>query len=259
MSLEIENADNRDVGTFGIQVGDVEQLYTWKMKRFLLVVAAMMAFFVIVFFVVEALGISVLVDPTPWLRQRGVLTAGLGVGLLIADVLLPVPSSLVMVAHGSLFGVVGGTLLSLLGSLGAALFAFAIGRGGGTLLERLVMPAERDQANRMLARWGGLAVVVSRPIPILAETVAIMAGTSPLKWGSMTLAALAGSLPPALLYALTGATVTNFVSTSLMFGVVLLVTGTFWLIGQLWEPYAGARKTADVKRTMQPPREGTIE
>ena len=76
-------------------------------------------------------------------------------------------------------------------------------------------------------------MVVTRPIPLLAETVAIMAGASPLRWGRMTLAALVGSLAPALLYALTGAAVANFQSASLMFGVVLMVTGLFWLIGRL--------------------------
>lgn len=202
------------------------------MKRYLLIVSAMMAFFLITFFIVEALGISLLGDPTPWMKHGGVLAAILGVGLLVADVLLPVPSSLVMVAHGALFGVVGGTLLSLLGSVGAALFGFAIGRRGGKLLEHLVTPTERERADRMLERWGALAVVISRPIPIVAETVAIIAGTSTLGWGRVTAAALAGSLPPALLYALTGATAANFQNTSLMFGVVLLVTGVFWLIGR---------------------------
>jgi uncharacterized membrane protein YdjX (TVP38/TMEM64 family) len=213
------------------------------MKRYVLLVVAMMAFFLITFFLVQALGIPLLGDPTPWMQHGGVLAASLGVALLIADVFLPVPSSLVMVAHGALFGVAGGTLLSLLGSLGAALFGFAIGRRGGTLLERLVRPSERDRANRILARWGGLAVVISRPIPILAETVAIMAGTSSLGWGRMTVAALVGSLPPALLYALTGATVANFQSTSLMFGVVLLVTGSFWLIGRWFERDARSAET----------------
>jgi uncharacterized membrane protein YdjX (TVP38/TMEM64 family) len=218
------------------------------MKRYFLIVAGMMAFFLVLFFVVEALGISLLTDPTPWMQHGGVLAAILGVGLLIADVLLPVPSSLVMVAHGALFGVVGGTLLSLLGSVGAALFGFAIGRRGGKLLERLVTPAERTRADRMLARWGGLAIVVSRPIPLLAETVAIVAGTSRMGWGRMTVAALVGSLPPALLYALTGATVANFRSTSLMFGVVLLVTGSFWLIGQWLEPYVVSKKMRRVAK-----------
>lgn len=200
------------------------------MKRYLLITVLMIAFFLVLFVVVEALGVPLLMDPTPWMNRGGALAAILGVGLLIADILLPVPSSLVMVAHGALFGVVLGTLLSLLGSVGAALFGFAIGRRGGKLLERIVTREERGRADDLLARWGVLAVIVTRPIPLLAETVAIMAGASSLGWGSVTLASLAGSLPPALLYALTGAAVANFQNTALMFGVVLLIAGLFWFI-----------------------------
>ena len=213
------------------------------MKRYLLLMVALMAFFVILFLVVEALSVPLLSDPTPWMKHGGILAASLGVGLLIADVLLPVPSSLVMVAHGALFGVWLGTLLSLVGSVGAAVFGFAIGRRGGKFLNRLVTPAEQSRANQMLARWGALAIIVTRPIPVLAETVAIMSGTSSLGWGTVVLASIAGSLPPALLYALTGAAVANFQNTSLMFGVVLLVAGLFWLVGRWFEPYFNARQT----------------
>src|SRR5258707_1040176 len=179
------------------------------MKRYVIIMGAMIAFFLILFLIVEALGVPLLTDPAPWLGHGGPVAAVVGVGLLIADVLLPVPSSLVMVAHGALFGVVGGTLLSLLGSVGAALFGFAIGRRGGSLLERLVTPSERARADDLLKRWGALAIIVTRPVPLLAETVAIIAGTSSLGWGRTTLAAIAGSLPPALLYAITGASVAN--------------------------------------------------
>lgn len=218
------------------------------MKRYLLLVAALLAFFMIVFFIVEALGVPLLSDPTPWMKQGGVLAAALGVGLLIVDVLLPVPSSLVMVAHGALFGVLVGMLLSLLGSVGAALFGFAIGRSGGRVLERLVTPAERARADNLLARWGALAIIVTRPVPLLAETVAITAGTSGMSWPSVICASLAGSLPPSLLYALTGAAVANFQNTSLMFGVVLVVAGLFWLMGRLLEPYFNSRQTYDSQR-----------
>jgi len=195
-----------------------------------------LVFFTTLFLVVEALGIPLLKDPTPWMKNGGILVAALGVGLLIADVLLPVPSSLVMVAHGALFGVVNGTLLSLAGSVGATLFGFAIGRRGGKLLERLVKTEERARADDLLKRWGTLSIIVTRPVPLLAETVAIMAGTSSLGWGQTALAALAGSLPPALIYALTGAAVVNFQSTALMFGLVLLIAGFFWFVARRVEP-----------------------
>jgi uncharacterized membrane protein YdjX (TVP38/TMEM64 family) len=216
------------------------------MKRYISIIALMLTFFLTLFIIVEALGVPLLTDPTPWMNQGGVFAAILGVGLLIADVLLPVPSSLVMVAHGALFGVVTGTLLSLLGSIGASMFGFAIGRRGGKFLERVITQEERLRADRLLNRWGVLAVIVTRPIPLLAETVAIMAGASPLGWGSVILASLAGSLPAALLYALTGATVVNFESTTLMFGVVLLIAGFFWFIGNRAERLFNKRDNQSV-------------
>jgi uncharacterized membrane protein YdjX (TVP38/TMEM64 family) len=224
------------------------------MKRYLLIMAVMAAVFLILFFVVEALGVPWLTDPTPWMKNGGVLAASLGVVLLVADVLLPVPSSLIMVAHGALFGVVWGTLLSLAGSLGAALFGFAIGRRGGRLIERLVSEKERARAAELLQRWGVLAILVTRPVPVIAETVAIIAGTmtgkASLRWRQVAVAALAGSLPPALLYALTGAAVANFQSTSLIFGLVLFIACLFWFIGQRLEPLIHRSKGASEQQSV---------
>ena len=115
------------------------------MKRYLLTVVALIVLFTILFLIVEALGVPLLSDPTPWMRRGGVAAAITGVGLLIAVVVLPVPSSIVMVAHGALFGVWWGTMLSLSGSVGAAVFGFAIGRRGGAILERVMTPAERGR------------------------------------------------------------------------------------------------------------------
>jgi uncharacterized membrane protein YdjX (TVP38/TMEM64 family) len=204
------------------------------MKRYLLTVVALIVLLTILFLIVEALGVPLLSDPTPWMKHGGVAAASIGVGLLIADVVLPVPSSIVMVAHGALFGVWWGTMLSLLGSVGAAVFGFAIGRRGGALLERVVTPAERERASSILARWGTLAIIVTRPVPLLAETVAIMAGASSMSWRAIIVASIAGSLPPSLLYALTGAAVANLQNTALMFGIVLLVAGAFWLVGVMF-------------------------
>ena len=194
--------------------------------------AGLMVFFLLTFFLVEALHLPILSDPSSWLRHGGLIAASVGVGLLIIDVLLPVPSSLVMVAHGALFGTTIGTLLSLIGSLGATMAGFYIGRRGGPLIGRLISEEERARADAMLNRWGALAIVATRPLPLLAETTAILAGVSNLRFRSVMLAALVGSFPPSLLYALAGSIAATFQNTALMFGVVLLVTGAFWLINR---------------------------
>ncbi|MFN7999785.1 MAG: VTT domain-containing protein [Acidobacteriota bacterium] len=213
------------------------------MKRYWLIVSGTLLLFLLLFLLVEALRVPILTDPSSLLNRGGVVAALVGVGLLVADVLLPVPSSLVMVAHGALFGVWLGTLLSLLGSVGAALFGFALGRRGSVWLDKLISPSERARADGLLTRWGALAIVLTRPVPLLAETVMLMAGASPMSWRQALLAAAAGSLPPALLYALTGAIAASFENGALMFGFILLVTGAFWWLSRFLERRpANARK-----------------
>jgi uncharacterized membrane protein YdjX (TVP38/TMEM64 family) len=203
-----------------------------EMRRYWQISFGLLTVFLALFVVVEVIGVPVLTDPTAWLGRGGLAAGLVAVGLLVGDVVLPVPSSIVMMANGALFGVVVGTMVSLVGSLGAAAFGFVIGRRNARLLERLVTPAEKAQADALLARWGAAALVVTRPIPLLAETVAILAGASPLGWGSLLGATTAGALPACLLYALTGASGQSVGSGALMFGIVLLVAGVLWWVGR---------------------------
>jgi uncharacterized membrane protein YdjX (TVP38/TMEM64 family) len=193
----------------------------------------MLGLFLALFGLTEFLGISFLQDPTGWMgREHGLAAAAAGVGLLVADVFIPVHSSLIMIAHGALFGIALGTALSLVGCLGCAGLGFALGRRGGRFIARLVTAEEKTKADALLAEYGALAILVTRPLPLLAETVAILAGASPMGWGRMALAAVAGSFPASLLYALTGATSRSFGSGALMMGFVLLLAGLFWLVGR---------------------------
>lgn len=202
------------------------------MRRYWTVVAAMLVTLLALFGTVEALGVPLLTDPSPWLDTGGPLAALVGVGLLIVDVLLPVPSSLVMIAHGAIFGLMAGTALSLIGSTGAAAFGFAIGRRGGGALARFVPEEERLRADRLLERWGMLAVIATRPVPLLAETTVIMAGASSMSWRQLMIGAVAGALPAALLYALTGAIAASFTNGTMVFGLVILIAGLFWWLGR---------------------------
>lgn len=203
------------------------------MKRYWILMGAMLALFLALFGLVEALGIDFLKDPGDWMNSRGrPAAAAAGVGLLVADVFIPVPASIVMLAHGALFGIAMGAGLSLLGSVGATALGFALGRRGGALLARLVTPEEKARADALLRRYGALAVLVSRPLPLLAETVAILAGASPMGWGRMLAAAVAGNLPACLLYALAGATSRSFGSGALMMGLVVALAGVFWWFGK---------------------------
>ena len=147
-------------------------------KTYAFVALGIAVFVLITFLIVEALGISLLTDPSDQLDKGGAWAALLGIGLLLVDILVPVPSSLVMTAQGALYGVALGTLFSWIGSTGAGLMGFWVGRRSSRLINRFVSESERTAANRLIDRWGGFALIASRPLPILAETTAITAGTT---------------------------------------------------------------------------------
>ena len=188
--------------------------------------------FLLMFFAANASGIDLFTDPTPAMGAARPVAAAAGVAFLVADVFLPVPSILVMVANGALFGVVGGTLLSLAGSVGAALTAFAVGRAGNDVIRRFVTAREHRRAGELLARWGVVAIAVTRPVPILAETVAILAGGSPVTWGQALLAALAGSLVPSAAYAWAGASAQTFGMQTAVFAGVLAMAALLFVAGR---------------------------
>lgn len=195
------------------------------MKRYWLLAFGMVVAFGALFGVAEALDLRF----EPAFEQASVATGAIGIGLLIVDVLLPVPSSLIMTGHGAVFGWPVGAALSLIGAVLAAIVAFWIGRRGGALLERLVGADERARADAMLAKWGVLAIILTRPLPMLAETAALLAGASKMRWRTLILGATLGNLAPALLYAITGATAASLSNSFLIFGLVVGTSGLFWL------------------------------
>ena len=97
-------------------------------------------------------------------------------GLLALDVFLPVPSSIVSTGAGVLLGFWRGAAVIWIGmTIGCAIgYAFGAPRGGGR--------AQTRRRRRADARGGGdgsvrsWALVVCRPIPVLAESSVVFAG-----------------------------------------------------------------------------------
>ena len=202
------------------------------MKRYWTIAATILALFLTTYLLVEALHVHVLTDPRPSLHAAGWAGAALGVLLLVADQFLPIPSSLVMVSLGALYGAPAAIALALAGRVGMMAAGFAVGRAGGPLLERAVSVDEWARADALLRRWGALAVLASRPLPLLAETVAIAAGASSLRWSRAMLAAALGSLPEAVAYSLAGSIAPTFENTGVIWGSFLVIACGFWLVGR---------------------------
>lgn len=205
------------------------------MRTYITGLSIIAALVLISFLVVEALGVPLLTDPSEYLEDAGIIAAIISVGLLLSDVFLPIPSSVVMIGNGAMFGVLGGTLLTLVGAVGGAMIGFSVGRRGSGLIRRFMSPAEQRQADALIVRWGLMAIVVTRPMPILAEAVAVMAGTSAIGWKRMLVGSIIGVLPAAIIYAIAGAFTTDLSSGFLVFGAVLLFAAVTFLIGRRLE------------------------
>lgn len=217
------------------------------MKRYWAIVALVFLFFLTFFLLVEYLSPTLFSNLDDSMENRNAAAAFLGIGLLAVDVLLPIPSSLIMISNGALFGIWLGTLLSVIGSLCAATVGFLIGRWGGPLVDRIVVPEERLRTNQLLDEWGWLAILITRPLPLLAETTIVMAGASMMGWKTMFLASVAGSIPVALLYAITGATAAGLDNLALSFGLVLLMAGLFWLVGRRFRTMFAGKLKGEVR------------
>lgn len=167
----------------------------------------------------EALDVTVLAHPVPQMRAHGA-AAALGTTLLVADIVVPVPSSLVMLGHGALFGVSLGAVLSLLGRTGNAVAGVVLGRGVSRLFGR--RDGGRDRmAEDLVGRWGVVAVLLTRPVPVLAEATLVAAGAMRMSPPAVVLAAVVGSVPEAVLYALAGSTAASFANGALVFAATL--------------------------------------
>lgn len=201
------------------------------MKHYLYLFLGFSFFVILSFALFEWLELPLLKDPT-YLMQRGGLTAAsISIALLGLDILLPIPGSIIMIGNGALFGTFLGATISLIGALIANITGYFIGKKSGEWLNRFVTSEERDQANRLMQRWGMIAVIVTRPIPILSESVIVMAGTTLLPFNRMLLATVLGLLPGVLIYALTGAYAVTVGNQVLGFLIVVGIAFIFWLAG----------------------------
>ena len=189
--------------------------------------------FMIVFVVVEQLQLPLLTDPHPGSTAQGWAPAAIGVILLIADVILPVPSSGVMIVQGAVYGIAVGAVLSVIGGTGATVVGFLLGRRGQAVLERWAGAEQQARAVALLDRYGVWAIIATRPVPMLAESVSIMAGTGRLRWWQVAWAGAVGNIIPAIGYAAVGAYAATFVNALTVFALVIAVAGIVWIVQYL--------------------------
>jgi uncharacterized membrane protein YdjX (TVP38/TMEM64 family) len=140
------------------------------------------------------------------LADRRAMVALLVVALLAADVLLPVPSSIVATLAGATLGMAAGALATCTGMVAGCVIAYGAGRwAGAPAAARLVGPGEAARLHELSRSHGAWVLVLTRAVPVLAEASTLMAGAARMPFARFLSVTTAANLGIALVYAAVGA------------------------------------------------------
>ena len=127
-------------------------------------------------------------------------------GILASDIFLPIPSSAVMTCAGGVMSFWAAVLSSWIGlTLGAAL-GFGFSRVlGKPFAARFAEPDDLARIESAGTRYGSAVLLLTRPLPILAEACVLLLGTTGMSWRRFLIPVSAANLAMAVFYVACGA------------------------------------------------------
>jgi uncharacterized membrane protein YdjX (TVP38/TMEM64 family) len=148
--------------------------------------------------------------------------------ILFSDIVLPVPSSIVMYLNGFVLGIPAGAILSLISLMGTALVGYWIGNISNR--GRRMLPA--NNSGILLSKYGALAILMTRGIPVLSESICIVCGYRRFPIKNYLLLNFAGYLPICIIYAVFGSWGSEKNLFFISFAVAIGVSALFWIFGR---------------------------
>jgi uncharacterized membrane protein YdjX (TVP38/TMEM64 family) len=141
------------------------------------------------------------------LRGYGAWAWALGIALIWADLLLPVPQTTVIAALGLIYGVGAGGAMGTVGLVTGGLLGYGLMRTSARpFLLRVTGAGALARMQSFFDRSGAWAIVLTRSLPYsVPEVVVCLAGLSRMPVGRVVLALTLGSVPTGFLYAGIGA------------------------------------------------------
>lgn len=140
-----------------------------------------------------------------WMESYGAWAWLAGIVLLIADIALPVPSTVVMSALGWMYGWWLGGLVAAAGSMLSGIVAYMACRWLGRGVARWLAGEEGlRKGEQIFEKRGGWLVAMSRWMPVLPEAVACLAGLAKMRLRVFLPSLACGSLPTGFAFAAIG-------------------------------------------------------
>ena len=168
-------------------------------------------------------------------RREPVTVMGLVILLLSADAVLPIPSSVVSTFAGAALGWGWGAAAVWIGASLGGLFGYALGRsaGRGAALW-LLGPGELARAHRLVNRVGPGALILTRAVPVIGEAATLLAGVARMRLLPFLVAAGAGNVAMAVIYAGVGSAAMSSDSFLLAFAGLVIVPVSGWALWRAW-------------------------
>jgi uncharacterized membrane protein YdjX (TVP38/TMEM64 family) len=176
---------------------------------------------------------------------------GVGFGLLLADLVLPIPATAVMSALGFIYGPPLGGFVGSAGSILAGALGYGLCRSAGPRAARLLLGEQGlEQGRRLASGTGPWLVVLSRWLPVFPEVVACMAGLTRMPAPAFLMALACGSIPLSFAFAALGHA--GLDRPGLALALSALAPPILWLVVR--PLFAARRRQAPSQAQAQAPR-----
>ncbi|WP_238322116.1 TVP38/TMEM64 family protein [Vibrio mexicanus] len=192
------------------------------------------AVFASTFILLKVLGVLSVEQIEDWLTYAQSLSplyvGSLTVVLLLADIVIAMPTLTVTILSGFFLGAGYGALSAIAGMTLAGVAGYGLGwRYGDAVLNFLIKDEEKVRdAKQAFTNNGFGMILLSRAVPILPEVTACLAGATGMKFSRFISAWLMSTLPYCIIAAYSGSISTiNDPKPALITAAML--TGTLWL------------------------------
>jgi len=126
--------------------------------------------------------------------------------LLAADIVAPIPNSLIATAAGLFLGFVRGTLTSTIGMTISCIIGYYIGKyAGRPTIGKFVGAGEMARLEKLTNRFGYWAIAMTRSLPVLGEAAVIFAGMSRMPTRRFIVVSVLSTLGLSAVYGAAGA------------------------------------------------------
>ncbi len=166
--------------------------------------------------------------------------------MVIESACIPLPSEIIMPFSGYLvstgkFSIIFVTLAGALGNMVGSVIAYAVGYyGGRPFIEKygkfiLVSKHDVDIADKWFSKYGAVATLFARMLPIIRTFISLPAGISRMNFPVFTAFSFIGSLPWCFMLAFIGLKLgQNWHSIGAYFHKADIIVGVVLVIGMVW-------------------------